>query len=171
MDHKPSPDGPRASGQVQSHRHKHGWFFPDKSRIHPDDLDVVPTDFRWDQLTNTYDITWGYVGDLDHRYVFFDEFAERLAYRGRLLSPGEEIPAGVACVVTKLVPPLVYPEDCPRFDRHLLATPEPTGGLWLKGGRVALMAGVRKGTIPRNCTRKPFPITRLGLDPADRFHS
>ena len=43
--------------QLTSHRPKHGWIFPnDKTRIHPDDLDVVPTAFTWDPATNTYSI-------------------------------------------------------------------------------------------------------------------
>ena len=113
MDHEPSAAETVMGGQLRSHRSLHGWFWGnDKRRIGADNLDVVPTDFPWDPLTNTYKITWGYVGDFDHRYLFFDEFAERPdGVASRLLSPGEEIPAGVVCVVTYLVRPLVYPDD------------------------------------------------------------
>ena len=59
--------------------------------------------------------------------------------------------------------PLKYPIDCPKITTELLRTAERKGSQWLEHGRVALFDGLRDGTIPRNCTTKPFKSTKLGL--------
>ena len=82
-----------------------------------------------------------------------------------VLKDGKEhgIPTGTVCVVTYRYHPLKYPKGCPWLGRSLFATEEPTGGPWIENGRLGLTAGVIKGTIPENCTKKSFPISCLRL--------
>ena len=70
---------------------------------------------------------------------------------------------GATCVITFLVPPWRYPIGCPKFTADRQIQPEPTGPNWLPHGRMALMAGVRNYTVPRDCTTKPLFSGRLGL--------
>ena len=59
--------------------------------------------------------------------------------------------------------PLKYPIGCPKITAELLRTAERKGSQWLKHGRGAFIDGLRDGTIPRNCTTRPFKSTMLGL--------
>ena len=127
-----------------------------------DILEPVPSHFEYDTDTDEYKILWKWQGTLDHRFVAFEGpvyvFCKELP-RGE----HDDIPVGVDAVVTRLVKPLIYPIGCPRITPELLRRRELQGPQWLKHGRVAFIDGLLDGTIPRNCTTKPFKSTKLGL--------
>ena len=133
-----------------------------------DNREIVPVGFYDPDLQDTTDTTvkvrYARVGDVESRTAIFENEDTKKTY-GTLMTPGKEreIPQYAISVVTNLVGPLQYPIGCPHFDKRLLATTEPTGSEWIKHGRAKLMAGVMKGSIPRNCTRRPFLKSKLGL--------
>ena len=127
-----------------------------------DIIEVVPRYFDYNTVTDEYKIYWKFAGALDHRF-FARQGPVDVSCHDVPHGKHDDIPMDVSAVVTRLVKPLIYPIGCPRITPELLRRRELQGPQWLKHGRVAFIDGLLDGTIPRNCTTKPFKSTKLGL--------
>ena len=125
-------------------------------------LEPVPVYFRLKPDVDEYIIEWDWAGTLESRKVVILKDGVEVHVELAADKLGE-IPEDALSVASKLRNPLKYPIGCPMITAELLATTEKTGEKWLKNGRVAFIDGLRDGTIPRNCTTKPFKSTKRGL--------
>ena len=125
----------------------------------------VPLRFPWNDEDQCYKVEWGRAGDLSRRFIITQD-----ALSGE--SVPEELPSGdlfnipnhARLVHSHYLPQLKMPEGCPQLNEGFLnVVPEPTGQSWLPHGRIALLAGLRNGTVPLDCCRQPFSSQKLGL--------
>ena len=124
----------------------------------------APLDFQWNYEENCYTVKWGNAGDLSRRFVIMPPKATEPFPKELPADELTKIPANALLVYSYHIPQLHKPEGCTQLNEALLDTvEEQTGADWLPHGRIALIAGLLKGTVPPDCCSQPFSSQKLGL--------
>ena len=124
----------------------------------------APLDFQWNYEENCYTVKWGNAGDLIRRFVIMPPKATEPFPKELPADELTKIPANALLVHSYHIPQLHKPEGCPQLNEAFLDTvEEPKGPDWLPHGRIALLAGLKKGTVPPDCCSQPFSSQKLGL--------
>ena len=135
----------------------------DTAEIMAQNLGTVPESFDWNPKTGVVSIRWAHAGKLVRRFAIYENKEDPRQTHEVEVPIDKDPPASASAIVSILLQPLEYPYLCPDFTAEFFAKKEPQGDPWLKHGRTALVAGVSNGTVPYDCTTRPFKSGLLGL--------
>ena len=104
----------------------------------------------------------GYPGDIRSRSLVMANKQQVRLEKGKYhdFPPGYQTD-GVT-VITWLHQPTRYPIGCPQITREMMNSPDDPSPEYLSYGRAMFLMGLAEGTIPRNCTTRPFSSYLLG---------